>query len=203
MNGSPMVKPTWWFYVLGGMVILTGVSYFAYALFHGITHITDNVTQIVVPGEKDLTLMAKLEYTIFLEEQSVVDGRIYSTSREDLEGLTCSVTSRTTGKKIDTQRARMSTTYTVGGRSGRSVLAFITEEAGIYRVTCDYSEGKQGPAAVLAVGSGVTEGIFKLVFQSVATMFGGGALGIVIILVVFFQRERSKKRLMAIGQPVV
>lgn len=203
MNVSPMVKPTWWFYVLGVVVILTGVSYFAYALFHGITHITDNLTQVVVPGEKDLTLMAKLEYTIFLEEQSVADGRIYSTRRESLEGLTCSVTSQTTGKKIDTHRATTSTTYTVGGRSGRSVLAFITEEAGIYRVSCDYSEGGQGPTAVLAVGSGVTEGIFKTVFQSLAAMFGGGAIGIGIILVVFFQRERSKKKLMVIGQPLV
>jgi hypothetical protein len=71
-------------------VIFAGLSLFPYTLLHGIFHITDNLTQVVVPGEKDLTLQQKLKYTIFVEEQSVVDGKIYVT-RENLNwtGLHC------------------------------------------------------------------------------------------------------------------
>jgi hypothetical protein len=162
-----------------------------YLLLHGIFHITDNLTLIVVPGESDLTLKPKLKYTIFLEEESVVDGRIYSSRQESLDGLTCRVSSQSSGNKIDLHRPNMSTTYSVGGRSGRSVLDFVTQEGGGYHVACGYDEGQQGPQVVIAVGSGVTEGIFRTVFQSLLAFFGGGILGSAILIVTLI---RSSKR---------
>ena len=194
MNEKQSIRPSRWYYLLGIVVIFAGVSLFVYTLFHGLFHLTDHLTQVVVPGEKDLMLQAKLRYTIFLEEQSVVDGRIYAT-RTNLNGLTCRVSSLTSGKKIDTHRAAMSTTYNVGGRSGRSVLEFLTEEAGTYHLTCDYQEGVQGPEAVLAVGSGVTEGIFGMILKCLAAMFGGGIVGAGVLVTVYSLRERAKRRL--------
>jgi hypothetical protein len=175
MNNAPSAGPSWWFYVLGVAVMLAGVGLFVYDLVHGIVHITDHLTQIVVPGEKDLGMTANSEYTIFLEEQSVVDGRIYSTSRENLEGLTCNVHSLTTGNKIDLRRPAGSTTYNVGGRSGRSVLQFQTQEAGTYHLAC---------------------------FRSLAAMFGYGLIGTLIIIVVFVRRENAKRRSAASLQPI-
>jgi hypothetical protein len=170
------------------------VSLFVYTLFHGLFHLTDHLTQVVVPGERDLTLQAKLRYTIFLEEHSVVDGRIYST-RTNLHGLTCRVADLTSGKKVETPRAAMSTTYNVGGRSGRSVLEFVTEEAGTYHLNCGYEEAGQGPEVVLAVGSGTTEGILGMILKCLAAMFGGGIVGGGILVTVYSLRERAKKRL--------
>src|SRR5208282_1666528 len=162
MIDDRIVRPSLWYCSIGVAVILAGLGLFLYSLLHGIFHITDDLTQIVVPGEKDLTLMPHLNYTIFLEAESVVDGRIYST-KENLSGLTCAVTSQASGNKISTRRPTMSTTYSVGGREGRSVLEFVTEEAGLYHVVCNYEEGSQGPQVVLAVGSGMGERIVSTV----------------------------------------
>jgi hypothetical protein len=199
MDEKQAIRPSQWYYLLGAAVILAGVSLFVYSLLHGIFHITDNLTQIVVPGEKDITLLPKLKYTIFLEEQSVVDGRIFSTN-ENLSGLTCHVNEVASGSKIDLRRSNASTTYNVNGRSGRSVLEFVTEGPGVHHIACDYEEGKQGPRVVLAIGSGVTENIFSLVMTCLAEMIGGGVLGAAIILFTFFKRERSRKQIA--GQPL-
>jgi len=193
MSDKRSVRPSGWFYLLGVAVILAGVSLFVHTLFQGILHLTEHLTQVVVPGEKDLALEPKLKYTIFLEEQSVVDGRIYSTPT-NLNGLTCHVSSATSGKQMNTHRASVAATYNVGGRSGRSVLEFVTEEAGTYHLACAYEEGRQGPEAVLAVGSGVTQAVFDTVLKCFAAIFGGGILGAGILVTVFLLRERAKRR---------
>lgn len=194
MNDDRIVRPSLWYCALGAAVILAGVGLFVHSLLHGIFHITDGLTQIVVPGEKDLTLMQKLSYTIFLETESVVDGRIYST-KESLSGLTCVVTSQTSGNKIDMRHPAVNATYSVNGREGRSVLEFATQEAGVYHIACDYQEGSQGPQAVLAVGSDVGERITLTILKSLLSMFGGCLLGGGIIATVFVLRERAKKQL--------
>jgi len=194
MEHPPAIRPSQWYYLLGAAVIAAAVSLFIYTLLHGIFHITDNLMQVVVPGEKDLMLLSKLKYSIFLEEQSVVDGRIYS-STENLSGLTCHVNSLASGTKLDMHRSGISTSYNVNGRSGHSVLEFVTQEGGTYHIACGYEEGKQGPQVVLAVGAGVGEKIFSMVFRCLAEMFGGGALGAAIILTVFFKRKASRQQL--------
>jgi hypothetical protein len=199
MKDDRIVRPSWWYCSLGVAAIFAGLSLFLYTILHGISHITDDLTQIVVPGEKDLTLMPKLNYTIFLEEQSVVDGRIYSTT-ESISGLTCVVASQTSGNKVNTRRSTMNTTYSVGGREGKSVLEFVTEEAGVYHIACDYEEGSHGPQAVLAVGSGMTERIFSIVTKGLASFFGGGILGGAIIATVGILRTRARKQLARLNQ---
>jgi len=194
MSDQKPIRPSAWYYLLSAVVVLSGMGFFSYALFDGISHFTDNLTQVVVPGEKDLNLQPNLRYTIFVEEDSVVDGRIYAT-KSNLTGLTCTVTSLATGKRIDTRRTTMSTIYNVGERSWRSVLEFVTEESGVYQLACNYEEGTQGPEAVLAVGSGVTEGILGIVTKGFASFFGGWFLGGAIFLTVFIKRERAKKRM--------
>lgn len=174
--------------------MLAGVGLFLYVLIYGIFHITDNLTQIVVPGQKELTLQPNLKYTIFLEEESVVDGKVYSLTG-NLAGLACRVTSETSGKNIELRSASISTNYNLGSRSGHSVLEFFTEEAGVYRIACGYGDDREDPQAVLAVGSGLTERIFRIVAGSLLAMFGGGGLGAVILVGVFIFRERAKKRL--------
>jgi len=194
MEDSPAVRPSQWYYLLGVVVIATGVSLFLYTLLHGIFHITDNLTQVVVPGEKDLTLQPKLRYTIFLEEQSVVDGRIYSTT-ENLSGLTCHVNSLASGTKIELHHTSISSTYNVNGRSGRSVLEFVTQDGGTYHVACRYEEGTLGPETVVAVGAGFGGKLFSMLFICLGEMFGGGALGAAIILVTSSKRRDGNQRL--------
>jgi hypothetical protein len=199
MKDDRIVRPSWWYCSLGVAAMLAGLGMFIYTIVHGISHVTDDLTQIVVPGDRNLTLMPKLKYTIFLEEQSVVNGQIYSTT-ESLSGLTCAVTSQASGIKIQTRRSTMNTTYSVGGREGRSVLEFVTEEGGVYHIGCDYEEGSRGPQVVLALGSGVDERIFSIVVKALASFFGGGIFGGAIIATVASLRARAKKQVARLNQ---
>jgi len=198
MSNDRSVGPSWWYCAVGGVVMLAGLGLFLYTLIHGILHVTDSLTQIVVPGEKDLTLMPKLKYTIFLETESIVDGKIYST--ESVSGLNCVVSSGTSGNRINTYKPAMNTAYSVGGRDGRAVLEFFTEEAGVYRVACSYGAGTDGPQVVVAVGSGVTERIFSIIMKSLASMFGGFLLGGAMVIAVVILRMRAKRPLVGLNQ---
>ena len=200
MNPNQNAGPSWWYIVLGVAVILGGTGLFVYTLLHGIFHIADGLTQIVVPGQRDLTLMPNLQYTIFLETESVVDGRISST-QENVSGLTCKVASQASGNSIPTHRPRMEMNYSIGGRSGKSVLDFVTQEAGVYRVACGYDEASQGPQTVVAVGSDFSQRLSSTVVKSLAAMFGGGILGTAIIVPVAILRSRAQSRIMAQASP--
>jgi hypothetical protein len=178
-----------WLYVLGGLVIAAGCAAFVYTLWTGLSHITDGLTQIVVPGKKDLALQPNTWYTIFLESESIVDGRIYST-RSDVNGLRCRVTALPAGNEIATHHPAVSTAYNVNGRSGRSVLAFFTQESSAYQLSCAYDQEAQSQQAVLAVGSGMGRTISTLVLTCLAEMFGGAVLGSAMIVFAVLRRKR-------------
>jgi hypothetical protein len=69
-----------------------GVGLFGYALWRGLSHVTDGLVQVVVPGDAELSLKHEQLYTVFLESQSVVNGKIYSTNGS-VNGLECRVKS--------------------------------------------------------------------------------------------------------------
>jgi hypothetical protein len=194
MSEIQPIRPSKMFYALGIAFMLVGLGGCVYTVFHGIFHITDKLTQISMPGEKNLVLLPDSTYTIFLERQSVMGGRIYSTE-ENLTGLTCHVSSLASGNQLRIYRPTGSTTYNVGGRSGRSVLAFDTKEAGTYHFLCDYEPGSTGPQVVLAVGTGIMEDIIRIVFVCNAWMILAGGVGAILLVLVFMRRERYKKTL--------
>jgi len=196
VNGTASVRPTWWLYVLGVGLMTIGVGIFIYTLWHGISHVTDSLVQVVVPGESELTLKLGQSYTVFLESQSVVNGKIYSTT-DAVNGLECKVNAVSNGEVITIRRSTMSTTYDVGGRSGRSVLEFHVPQDGSYRFACGYGDAGSGPEAVLAVGSGVGERIMRTVFTSLMAIFGGLGFGLIVCIVTFVLRQRAKNRPMA------
>jgi hypothetical protein len=182
-----------WHCLWGAPFFLIGGGFFFYTMFHGIMHVTDSLTQIVVPGKAELDLQ-RGRYSVFLEEQSTVNGKIYSTT-QSIDGLVCRVNSVQNGATIAIEKSSMNTSYSVNGRSGHSVLEFQIQQAGKYSFACDYGENAKGPEVVLAVGSGVGEDIFRTVIVGLAAFFGGGGAGLIVVLVVVIRREREKKRL--------
>jgi len=187
------IRPSVWHCLWGAPFILIGGGAFVYTLFHGITHATDSLTQIVVPGSAKLTLRHGQLYTVFLEDQATVNGKIYSTT-QSISGLTCRVGSDK-GTTQAIKKSSVNVSYTVGSRSGHSVLEFSVQEDGRYLFSCDYGEKSQGPETVVAVGTGVGEAIVRTVLGSLAAMFGGGGLGVIVIVFVLIKREREKKRI--------
>ena len=195
------VRPSWWYASIGVALALAGVGLFAYFLVHGIFHLTDSLTQVVVPGQAQLSLNPPGTYTIFLEEQSVVDGRIYSTT-ESVDGLKCTVASQSENQQIPLRRPGMSVTYNVHGRSGRSVLAFPVKVAGQYTLFCNYPLETRGPQTVVAVGAGVGEKLTQTVLWSLVSMFGGMGSGALVIALIIMKRRAAEEKLAASPSPL-
>jgi hypothetical protein len=198
MTPTPQIRPSLWYCLLGVPFLLAGGGVFLYSLVHGILHLTDSLTQVVVPGKAELKLKCGETYTVFLERHSVVGGKIYSTT-EPVAGLECRVRSLATGDAVRIAQPSGSTSYDVGGRSGRSVLEFAIQEDGRYEFACGYEGGSPGPAAVMAVGPGVGKGIFRTVAGSLVAAFAGGGLFLVVLLVVLFLRHRDGNRVRQLG----
>ena len=201
MNGPTPVHPPMSYYWFSAPFIVLGMCLFLYTLIHGIFHITDSLTQVVVPGSVELTFKKGFTYTVFLEEKSVVNGKIYRT-RGSVGGLACNIKSSATGEAVDIWPAQSSVNYDVGSRSGRSVLSFTVPEDGGYEFACQYAEGTNGPETVVAVGTGTGGKIVKMVFVCMAELFGGQVLALVVFLWVFWQREQAQKLLRPPMQPV-
>jgi hypothetical protein len=187
------VGPGRWYYGLAAAVFVAGCVYFGVYLWQNISRIGENLTQVVVPGKSQLTLSKPGKYTIFYEHRSVVDNKVYSTSR-DLSGLECSLVSMSTGAEIALSPATMNSSYSMGSRSGVSVLDFQIESAGTYELSAQYSGGQEGPEVVLAVGEGFTEDIFKTVFGGLGILFGSIGLAVAIVVITLIKRDRAKKR---------
>ena len=198
MNQMTRIRPSLWNCLWGAPFFLVGGGFFVYTLFHGIAHVTDSLTQIVVPGSAELNLQQK-RYTVFLEEESTVNGKIYSTT-QSIDGLVCRVSSVQNGTTIPIERPSMSSSYSVNGRSGHSVLEFSIQQNGRYSFACDYGDSPRGPDVVVAVGSGVGEAITRTVFVGLASFFGGIFAGLIPLAMVLTIRQREKKRLVQSGQ---
>jgi hypothetical protein len=194
MNSATPVQPSPWYYLLAVPFFAVGAGFFVHTLLDGFLHLTDSLTQVVVPGEAELPLKQGQPYTVFFEQQSVVNGKIYSTD-ESLNGLQCKLTALSNEQDIPIGRPSMSTTYNLGGRSGRSILGFRVPADGQYKFVCGYSDGAHAPEAVLAVGAVVGEKILSMVFRSLGEIFGGVGSAVIVFLIVLALRERAKKRL--------
>ena len=192
-TGQIRLRPSLWHCLWAVPFFVIGIGFFGYILFHGITHATDSLTQIVVPGRTELNLQ-RGQYSVFLEEQSMVNGKIYSTT-ESIAGLECRVTSVQSGSAVPIEKASMNTTYSVNGRSGHSVLEFPIQQDGRYAFGCDFGENSKGPEVVVAVGSGVGEAITSTVLGGLAAFFGGNGAGVAVVLIVVIRRMRNKKQL--------
>lgn len=192
MNGKPDVRPSGWYALFALPFALAGITIFIYALIYGISHVTDSLVQVVVPGESQLEFKQANLYDVFLERQSVVKGKVYSTD-SSVNGLQCNLVPASGVEKIEMRPARMATTYDVGGRSGRSIFEFRVPRDGAYNFACGYSEMARGPEVVLAIGSGVGEGIMHAISISIAGLFGGMVLAAGVMVCVFVLRARSRK----------
>src|SRR5262249_20718771 len=149
---------------------LVGIGLFLYFLIAGLSHMTDTLTQVVVPGQAELKLTQPGTYTIFLEHASVVNGRIY-VNTESINRLKCAVRrGDADGQEIPVRMPSGSVSYSIGRRSGQSVLEFFVDDAGEYWFACEYPDEAKGPEVVVAVGKGVGKRIFKTVMLSLASM---------------------------------
>ena len=189
MNNSNNIQPGIGYYGLAVLIIVLGFAAFAGSIYSGITDAESGLLQMEAPGSANLFLKEPGEYTIFYENNSYLDGKFYSTG-EQISGLEIRVREKATDLDLITYPTKSSFTYSLGNRSGRSIMAFTTPRAGIYQVNASYS-GRAGPRIVLAIGKGIVEGIFSSIMISLAALFGSIVIAAVITFVTYRRRKRA------------
>ncbi len=194
MNSARQIGPSWWYCLLGLPCLVAGAGFFLYTLFHGVRHVTDSLTQVIVPGKAELKLQGGRTYTVFYEWESVVNNRVYSTA-ESLSGLECRVGSIGAGESLTIRQPRMNSTYAVGSRSGRAVLEFPVVKDGLYEFACGYANGSASPEVVVAVGSGFQKALFGILFMSFGSLAAGGFLCAGVVITVALMRYRNHRKL--------
>jgi hypothetical protein len=191
---DPRITPSRWYYVLAGLVFVTGMVLFVGFLFKSISGMGSKLQRVVAPGETELTLREPGTYTIFYEYHSFIGDKVYSTDAS-ISGLACAVVSKAGNAKIALAPSSMNTTYDFGGRSGRSLFEFRIDQPGVYGLSARYPEGQPGPEVVLAVGRDFTAGIFVTVFGALALVFGSIGIAVAITVVTLIKRSKKKKLL--------
>jgi len=176
-------------------IVIAGFLIFAWTIFSGISGIGGDLIQATAPGTVDLDLQDVGEYTIFYENVSFVDGRFYSTGDAIPSGLEMEVVDLSSGEKADLHPSVGGSTYTIGGRSGRSIAAFAIDHPGVYRMTSRYSPGSEGPEVALAVGHDFVGKMISMMLVSSAAFFGSIIIAAIILVSIQRKRGREEERL--------
>jgi hypothetical protein len=182
-------RPSGWWYVLGaGLVVLGPLT----VMYVGMVHLERRVAAMPraeMPSRLALEI-GPGEYDLYLEEQSVIDGRTYYSP--DYPGLVCKLIHEAEGRILPVTTSSTSTSYRVASYSGRSIGSFRVDDAGVYLVACevprppDAPRGTGGRRFVIAVGADVG----RTAIASVAGTFGSMLAGLAMLLVVRSKRKK-------------
>ena len=179
-------------YGIALLLILVGGALAVLMVYSRLSGLADRVPQIVVPGSADLTLSRPGTYTIYLERDAVVNGRLYSTA-DAIQDLRVRISSAG-GSPIEMITPSVNSNYSISGRSGRAVLAFTISEPGQYHFRAGYPDGSIEPQGVLAVGFGVPEMILSTILQGMAIAGTGFVLGVIVAIVTFVRRRTLQRQ---------
>jgi len=204
-------RPSGWIYAVAALIPLLGcliAMAVAYQWFPGLPGTfeskmnLDNLTQVVVPGSKDITFAESGAYAVYYEYRSVVDGAVYASS-ETPPALACTLTSKSTGANIGVVPDYVETnTYSTKDRERVGVLiqSITIDDPGSYTFSCRYEDGKSEPEIVLAVGPNFVWEFFGIAARSGVALVAGlvallssGLVSMVIAIVIAVKRYQSKK----------
>jgi hypothetical protein len=186
------VTPPIWHYGISVLIIVFGFAAFSGLIYNGIANMQSDLAQIIAPSDEKLNFEKPGEYIVFYENNSMANGRYYSTG-EEFPPLRLSVRKMATGEYLSVYPAKESLTYAMGSRSGRSIMAFNVISPGIYEINTTYS-GSSGSEIVLAIGTGIKVGLLTTVLLSLVVIFGSIALAAVIAYSTYRKRERALSR---------
>jgi len=186
-------EPGRWYYGLAALIAVAGIALAITFIISGVGSLGDDLQRVVVPGNNDLVLSKAGGYIIFYENRTVVNGRVYSTDG-DIPGLLVEVRNGKTGQDIGTYSPDGSFSYSIGSRSGRSVMAFYIEQPGIYELSASYPQGEGGPTVVLAVGTDLSGGVISAIALPLLLIYGSIGAGIAIAFITYRKRREAAKR---------
>ena len=121
-----------WF-VVAGVIALAGLVAAALYARPRLGALDEGTTRIVAPGTATLVLDKPGHYTIFHERRSLVDGRYYAS--DSVDGLRVTLVAEGSGAPIELGQPKMSSSYEIGSREGRSFLDFDIAQPGNHEVS--------------------------------------------------------------------
>lgn len=192
-----------WVLVLGalllplfGCLISTVIIYRQFQGFPGALKqmSLDNLTQVVVPGSKEIHFSKKGAYAVYYEYHSVVNGVSYLTTKTP-PALDCHLRSLTSGETASlTPDYVESNSYSTKGddRIGVLLMSISMDQPGTYQFSCRYPDGGTKPKVVLAVGPNFVWEFFSASARPLAALLGGmvifaglSALAVIILLIAY------------------
>lgn len=181
--------PSRLWYLLAVVVLVAGLAGMGLFLLERLASPGEDLVQVVVPGETELTLDPG-SYTIFHERRSTVDGRIFSA--DSIAGLGVTLSSAA-GEPVALAPTSMTGSYELAGRSGGAAFEFEIGDPGVYLLSAAYREGAAGPETVLAVGKGLFGDLFGTILGALAAAFTGMGLAVAIGVTVFVKRRAARR----------
>jgi hypothetical protein len=191
MSEAVPIRPSTLYYWLAVPIFLVGIGLSIYEISHGLMHVADSLTRVVVPGQTTLNLERGKSYTVFYESHTTVNGKLYST-HQSVSGLECHVKSVNDGEEAVISPTSNPTQYKIGGRSGRSILEFSAPRDGQYDFSCAYASGVHGINVVLAVGTGFGARMFRAILVIFAGPLLGGLLSMAVFFWIYIRRDNAK-----------
>jgi len=191
LPSRPDVEPSRRYYALAALIFLAGASLSAWFLYASLSSLGGQLQQFSAPGKAELRLEERGEYTIFFEEETYFNATFYS-AEQNLSGLRIEVWERQTGRKLPVYSPAGSFTYSLGGRTGRSIAAFTADRPGVYEISAFYKD--RGPEVVLAVGQGLFGSVFRDVLAFLALFLGSMAVAGALSLTTYRRRQEAWAR---------
>lgn len=177
--------PGRYWYAVAVLIVVSGGVAAGLLLWSRLANLEPGLTRLVVPGSALIELPEAGAYTIFHESRSVIEGRIYAT--ENVAGRR----SEGTGEAMPLTEPSWSSSYSLGGHTGESVLSFELARPGRYRLSASYPDGRGEPQTVLAVGSGFVSRLLTTIFGVIAIGFASFGAAAAIGVVTFLKRRRA------------
>jgi len=178
------------YYFLASVIFLAGIALGAFMLsgvFIEIKKVDSGFTRFLAPGTHSISLEKPGGYTVYFENKSELDGKVYISNDNAAAGLQLKVKEEATGADVRVSLAGSKNTYSIGSREGSSLMAFYIERPGQYEVSAEFPGGwGEHEEIVLAIGQGFMSGIFKmvgLIFSLVLTLIVAIAVPTVLIVV--------------------
>lgn len=187
MNDRDLL-PSVWRYGLALVIVIAGFAAFVGFLYSGISNTVGGLEQMAAPGEAQMYLKEPGEYTIFYENKSYFNGSFYMTA-DQWPGLQITVLEKASGRTLQIYPAPASSTYSLGERSGQSIMAFRAKEEGIHLINASYPSDS-GPKVILAVGKGIMEDLLSMIGISLVFLLGSLLIAAYIVYTTYTRRKK-------------
>ncbi|MGH7145950.1 MAG: hypothetical protein ACREJ2_17710 [Planctomycetota bacterium] len=188
---APRRLSAWWFALIPAILVLGGIL-FILVLVLGLSGVTRNLQEVVMPGQKTLTFTKTGSYTIFFESSTIVNHRVFLSGQPQNMQLT--VTDHATHQPLTIGPSNGSTTYSWGRQHGQSLYEFAVNTPGDYDFAGAYADGATAPQVAFAVGPDITGSVLLTVFGGLGICFGSFVVAMILMVVLIVKRSRGGDR---------